>query len=88
MGEPQWDHVEVHVSKESTEVVGATTAEGLKSHSGGETEFQTLQQASARIEMPGLGIEFGLELMRQSMERLEKPPTLAMEGQLPVGPLP
>lgn len=86
MDEPQWDHVEVQVSKDSTEAISATTAEGLKSHADGATEFQ--QQASARIEMPGLEIEFGLELVRQSMERLEKPPTLAMEGQLPVGPLP
>lgn len=52
----------------------------------GTVELQ--QQALAQLQMPGLGIEFGLELMRQRSEQLEKLPSLAMEGQLPVGPLP
>lgn len=59
---------------------GATAAQGLELQPGGAVELQ--------LQMPGLGIEFGLELMRQRAEQLEKLPNLAMEGQLPVGPLP
>lgn len=84
MDEPQWDNVEV--LKHSADAISATTAEGLKSHADSAAELQ--QQALAQIEMPGLGIEFGLELMRQRTERLEELQALAMEGQLPVGPLP
>ncbi|XP_071766478.1 protein phosphatase Slingshot homolog 1 [Centroberyx gerrardi] len=46
------------------------------------------QQALAQLQMPALGLEFGLELVRQRAEQLEKLSGLAMEGQLPVGPLP
>ncbi|CAJ1070555.1 protein phosphatase Slingshot homolog 1 isoform X1 [Xyrichtys novacula] len=41
---------------------------------GGAVELQ--------LQMPGLGIGFGLELMRQRAEQLEKLPNLSMEGQL------
>lgn len=86
MDEPQGDNVEVQISREGTVAINTTTAEGLKLQPGGAAELQ--QQALAQLQMPGLGIEFGLELMRQRAERLEKVPGLAMEGQLPVGPLP
>lgn len=86
MDEPQGDDVGQQISREGTEAVSATTAEGLKLQPGGAVELQ--QQALAQLQMPGLGIEFGLELMRQRAGRLEKLPSLAMDGQLPVGPLP
>lgn len=86
MDEPQGGHVEVQISREGTGAIDVTTTEGLKLQPGGAVELQ--QQALAQLQMPGLGIEFGLELMRQRAERLEKLPSLAMEGQLPVGPLP
>lgn len=54
----------------STEAVGVTGAEGLNFGVAGE---------QTQIQMPRLGIKFGVEL---------KLPSLAMEGQLPVGPLP
>ncbi|XP_037609601.1 protein phosphatase Slingshot homolog 1 isoform X2 [Sebastes umbrosus] len=73
-------------SREVTGAIGAAPAEGLELQPGGAAELQ--QQALAQLQMPGLGIEFGLELMRQRAEQLEKLPSLAMEGQLPVGPLP
>lgn len=41
---------------------------------GGAVELQ--------LQMPGLGMGFGLELMRQRAEQLEKLPDLSMEGQL------
>ncbi|XP_030005693.1 protein phosphatase Slingshot homolog 1 isoform X2 [Sphaeramia orbicularis] len=50
-------------------------AEGLSVYCGGAAQLQQ------QLHMPELGIEFGLE-------RLEKLPSLSMEGQLPVGPLP
>lgn len=56
----------------------AAAAGGLKLQPGGAVELQ--------LQMPGLGIEFGLELMRQRAEQLGKLPGLDMEGQLPVGP--
>lgn len=80
MDEPQGDDVGDQISRESAGALGATTAEGLKLQPGGAVELQ--------LQMPGLGIEFGLELMRQRAEQLEKLPSLGMEGQLPVGPLP
>uniref|UniRef100_A0A671XFJ4 Protein phosphatase Slingshot homolog 1 n=1 Tax=Sparus aurata TaxID=8175 RepID=A0A671XFJ4_SPAAU len=73
MDEPQGGDMGEQISREGTGTIGATTTEGL----GGAVELQ--------LQMPGLGIEFGLELMRQRAEQL---PSLAMEGQLPVGPLP
>lgn len=78
MDEPQGDNAIEQISREGTGAIDTTT--------GGAAELQ--QQALAQLQMPGLGIEFGLELMRQRAERLEKLPSLAMEGQLPVGPLP
>uniref|UniRef100_A0A8C4I645 Protein phosphatase Slingshot homolog 1 n=1 Tax=Dicentrarchus labrax TaxID=13489 RepID=A0A8C4I645_DICLA len=80
MDEPQGDDVGEQISREGAGAIAAATAEGLKLQPGGAVELQ--------LQMPGLGIEFGLELMRQRAERLEKLPSLAMEGQLPVGPLP
>lgn len=80
MDEPQGDDVGEQISREGAGPLGATTAEGLKLQPGGAVELQ--------LQMPGLGIEFGLELMRQRAEQLEKLPGLGMEGQLPVGPLP
>ncbi|XP_072311561.1 protein phosphatase Slingshot homolog 1 [Eucyclogobius newberryi] len=41
-----------------------------------------------QLQIPGVGIGFGLELMQQRAEQLEKLPSLAMEGQLSVRPLP
>lgn len=73
--------VETEDMDEPHEVEEETSREG-----SGAVELQ--QQALAQLQMPGLGIEFGLELMRQRAEQLEKLPNLAMEGQLPVGPLP
>ncbi|XP_056289280.1 protein phosphatase Slingshot homolog 1 isoform X2 [Pseudoliparis swirei] len=80
MDEPQGEEI----SKDTT--IRVAPAEGLDLHRGGAVGLQ--QQALAQLHMPGLGIEFGLELMRQRAEQLEKLPSLAMEGQLPVGPLP
>lgn len=51
----------------STEAVGVTGADGLSFGGAGE------------LQMPGLGMKFGVEL---------KLPSLAMDNQLPVGPLP
>ncbi|XP_029372293.1 protein phosphatase Slingshot homolog 1 [Echeneis naucrates] len=75
------DTVEVQKSRESTGPTIATTAEGLKLQPGGAVELH--QQALAPLQMPGLGVDFGLELMHPSAEQLEKLPNLAMEGQLP-----
>lgn len=86
MDEPQGDDVGEQISMEGTGAISATTAEALKLQPGGAVELE--QQALAQLQMPGLGIEFGLELMRQRAEQLEKLPSLAMEGQLPVRPLP
>ncbi|XP_076613561.1 protein phosphatase Slingshot homolog 1 isoform X2 [Chaetodon auriga] len=80
MDEPQGDDVGEQISREGAGALSATTAEGLTLQPGGAVELQ--------LQMPGLGIEFGLELMRQRAEQLEKLPSLGMEGQLPVGPLP
>ncbi|KAJ0057137.1 hypothetical protein NL108_002065 [Boleophthalmus pectinirostris] len=41
-----------------------------------------------QMQIPRVGIGFGLELMQQRAEQLEKVPSLAVEGQLPVRPLP
>lgn len=67
MDEPQWDNVEVEVLKEGTGVYSAVAAECLSS-----------QQTLAKLQMPELGIEFGLE--QQRTEQLEKHPDMAMEG--------
>uniref|UniRef100_A0A7N8WZB4 Protein phosphatase Slingshot homolog 1 n=1 Tax=Mastacembelus armatus TaxID=205130 RepID=A0A7N8WZB4_9TELE len=76
MDEPQGRNVEVQIPRED-----------LKLQPGGGT-VELQQQALAQLQMPGLGIEFGLELMRQRTEQLEKLSCLATEGQLPLGPLP
>ncbi|KAL7377089.1 hypothetical protein ABVT39_021534 [Epinephelus coioides] len=86
MDEPQGDGVGGEITREDAGGISATSAEGLELQPDGAVELQ--QQALAQLQMPGLGIEFGLELMRQRAEQLEKLPGLAMEGQLPVGPLP
>ena len=86
MDEPQGDNVEVQISREGAAAIDQTGAEGLKLQPGGAAELQ--HQALAQMQMPGLGLEFGLELMRQRAEQLEKLPSLTMEDQLPVGPLP
>lgn len=86
MDEPQGDGVGGEITREDAGRISATSAEGLELQPDGAVELQ--QQALAQLQMPGLGIEFGLELMRQRAEQLEKLPSLAMEGQLPVGPLP
>ncbi|XP_062268622.1 protein phosphatase Slingshot homolog 1 [Platichthys flesus] len=86
MDEPTAEKVDVQLREGSGTVSAAAAAEGLKLQPGDAAELQ--QQALAQLHMPGLGIEFGLELMRQRAEQLEKLPSLAMEGQLPVGPLP
>ena len=41
-----------------------------------------------QMQIPTLGIGFGLDLMQQRAEQLEKLPSLAVEGELPVGRLP
>ncbi|XP_035464322.2 protein phosphatase Slingshot homolog 1 isoform X1 [Scophthalmus maximus] len=86
MDGPQGDNVDVQISREGTGAIRASAADGLKLQAGDAVELQ--QQALAQLRMPGLGMDFGLELMRQRAEQLEKLPSLAMEGQLPVGPLP
>ncbi|KAK7895282.1 hypothetical protein WMY93_020607 [Mugilogobius chulae] len=48
---------------------------GLTPHCESEVPLQ--------LQIPGVGIGFGLELMQQRAEQLEKLPSLAMEGQLP-----
>nr|XP_046231708.1 protein phosphatase Slingshot homolog 1 isoform X2 [Scatophagus argus] len=73
MDEPPGDE---QMSREGTGAIG----EALKLHAGAAVELQ--------LQMPELGIEFGLELMQQRAEGLEKLPSLSMEGQLPVGSLP
>lgn len=58
---------------------------------GGQESPEAIGAATAvelQMQMPGLGMEFGLELMRQRAEQLEKLPSSGEEGQLPVGPLP
>ncbi|XP_041826691.1 protein phosphatase Slingshot homolog 1 [Melanotaenia boesemani] len=72
--------------RRSAESINITDAEGLKLQHGDRVELQ--QQTLVQLQMPGLGIQFGLELMRQRAEQLEKLPSMTMEGQLPVGPLP
>lgn len=77
---------------EDTEVMDDMGGQMIRESTVADTEARgtvALQQhALTQLHMPGLGIEFGLELMRQRAERLEKLPSVAMEGQLPVGPLP
>lgn len=80
MDDPQGDDMGEQISREGAGAIGATTAEGLKSQPDGSVELQ--------MQMPGLDIEFGLELIQQRAEQLEKLPSLGVEGQLPVGPLP
>ncbi|XP_005934744.1 protein phosphatase Slingshot homolog 1 isoform X2 [Haplochromis burtoni] len=67
MDEPQGEQV----LRECTDAI--SDAEDLKLQPGGAVELPQLQ-------MPGLGIEFGLELMRQRAEQLEKLPSMAMEA--------
>ncbi|XP_022050305.1 protein phosphatase Slingshot homolog 1 isoform X1 [Acanthochromis polyacanthus] len=74
MDEPQGGDMGEQVLRESAEAEPGDLAE--------------LPQEALDLQMPGLGIEFGLELMRQRAEQLEKMPSLTMEGQLPVRPLP
>lgn len=83
MDEPQAGE---QILRESTDAFNVTEAQGFKLHPGGTVELP--QQALAQLQMPGLGIEFSLELMRQRAEQLEKLPSMAMEGQFPVGSLP
>lgn len=80
MEDPQGEDMGEQISQEGAVAIGATTAEGLKLQPGGAAELH--------IQMPGLEIEFGLELMQQRAEHLEKLPSLDLEGQHPVGPLP
>ncbi|KAK5900918.1 hypothetical protein CgunFtcFv8_025838 [Champsocephalus gunnari] len=84
MDQPQGGRLGVEMSRVGAGAIGA--AEDLELQPGGAVELQ--QQALAQLHRPGLGIEFGLELMRQRAEQLDQMPSLAMEGQLPVGPLP
>lgn len=77
MDEPQWENVEVQVTRGGAVAVSATAAEDLNSRAGSAVELQ----------MPGLGIGFGVGLMQRT-EQLEKLPALAMDSQLPVGPMP
>lgn len=84
MDQPQGGGLGVEMSRVGAGAIGA--AEGLELQPGGAVELQ--QQDLAQLHRPGLGIEFGLELMRQRAEQLDQMPSLAMEGQLPVGPLP
>uniref|UniRef100_UPI0037E81E75 protein phosphatase Slingshot homolog 1 n=1 Tax=Semicossyphus pulcher TaxID=241346 RepID=UPI0037E81E75 len=67
MDEPQAQDMGEQISREGTGAISETTA-------GGAVEFQ--------LQMPGLGMGFGLELIQQRAERLEKLPNLSMEGQL------
>lgn len=80
MDEPQGDDMGEQISRQGAGAISATTAEGLKLRFDGAVELQ--------MQMPGLEIEFGLELMQQRAEQLEKLQGLGLEGQLPVGPLP
>lgn len=86
MDGPQGGDAGEEILRQNTEGTDVTDAEGLKLQHGRRVELQ--QQGLTQLQMPGLGIEFGLELMRQRAEQLEKLPSMAMEGQLPVGPLP
>ncbi|XP_041667525.1 protein phosphatase Slingshot homolog 1 isoform X2 [Cheilinus undulatus] len=67
MEEPQAQDVGEQISREGTGLIHETTA-------GGALELQ--------LQMPGLGMGFGLELMGQRAEQLEKIPNVSMEGQL------
>lgn len=58
----------------------ASTAEGINLQPVGSAELQ--------MQMSGLGVEFGLELMQKRAKRSEKLQDLSMEAQLPVGALP
>lgn len=87
MDEPQAEEVEEEQSSREGSGLSAAIAstEGLKQQPGPQMEpssgaAELQQQAMAQMQMQGLGIEFGLELMRHREEQLE--------GQLPVGPLP
>lgn len=79
------DDVQGHM-RVPADAIDTTSAQGLNLHCDAAVQLQ--QQALAQLQMPGLGIGFGLELMQQRAERLEELPSLAMESQLPVGPLP
>lgn len=58
----------------------ASTVEGINLQPVGSAELQ--------MQMSGLGMEFGLELMQKRAKRSEKLQNLSVEGQLPVGALP
>lgn len=66
-------------SQEGACAIGSTT-EGLKEQPVGAVELQ--------MQIPGLGMEFGLELMQQSAKQIENLPSMGVEDQLPVEPLP
>lgn len=72
MDEPQGEHV----LRVCTEAI--SDAEDLKLQPGGAAELP--QQDLPQLQMPGLGLEFGLELIRQRAEQLEKLPSMAMEA--------
>lgn len=57
-----------------------STVEGINLQPVGSAELQ--------MQMSGLGMEFGLELMQKRAKRSEKLQNLSVEGQLPVGGLP
>jgi len=86
MDEPQGGDVGEELLRQNTEAIDVADAKGLELQGGGRIELP--QQALAQLQMPGLGIQFGLELMQQRAEQLEKLPSMAMDGQYPVGSLP
>lgn len=61
-------------SQEGACAIGSTT-EGIKEHPGGAVELQ-------------MQMEFGLEVMQQRAKQIENLPSLGVEDQLPVEPLP
>ncbi|XP_060917477.1 protein phosphatase Slingshot homolog 1 [Labrus mixtus] len=67
MEDPQAQDIGKQISRKGIGAIHETTA-------GGAVELQ--------LQMPGLGMGFGLELMQQRAEQLEKLPNLSMEGQL------
>lgn len=95
MDEPQVDEVEEQVPSENStgaitdltllklglegETPALASAEGIKLQHSAEMESPG---GEVQLQMPALGLEFGLELVRQRAEELEKLSGLAMEGQL------
>lgn len=67
---------------------GEVAAQGALASTVGGINLQPVGSAELQMQMSGLGMEFGLELMQKRAKRSEKLRNVSVEGQLPVGALP